>query len=119
MFDQVYPSGPNGFWVFVLLTVVLGGLTAWATGRAVASTWRPLVQIVGYIFLLALVVRFFHYALFQQPLLAPAAFVIDFTVLLAIAFCGYRWMRAWQMQEQYPWRYERRGLFFWRAHSGL
>ncbi len=118
MFAAVYPSGPYGFWVFLLVTLVLGGLSAWATGRAIALTWRPYLQLVGYTFLLACAVRFLQYALFEQPLLSSSAFAIDFIILLLLSFVGYRMTRAGQMTAQYPWAYQRAGAIGWRDVSG-
>ena len=37
----LWADEPYGIFTFVLLTLVLGGLGAWATGRAMAQTWRP------------------------------------------------------------------------------
>ena len=98
-----YEAGPNGLWVFLLVTVTLGGAAAWATGKAIASTWKPVWQFAGYTLLLAAAVRFFHYSLFGEPLLAPVNYVVDAAVLLAIAFGGHRATRARQMAEQYGW----------------
>ena len=42
----------NSIWVFVLLTVILGGGAAALTGRAVASAWRPWWHVVGFVLLL-------------------------------------------------------------------
>ena len=28
-------------WLFLLITVIMGGWAAWMTGRAIALTWRP------------------------------------------------------------------------------
>lgn len=103
MFSAIYAAGADTFWVFALITVVLGGLSAWATGRAIALTWRPYLQLVGYTFLLAGAARFFQHALFQKEFLSLPAFAIDFALLLAIALAGYRWTRAAQMSAQYPW----------------
>src|ERR1700735_1708018 len=55
---------------FVLITLVLGGAGAWATGRAVAKTWRPLATLAPYMVFLAAAVRFLHYALYGDPLLS-------------------------------------------------
>lgn len=100
---DIYASGPNGLWVFLLVTVLLGGGAAWATGNALAQTWRPVWQLVAYTLLLAGAVRFFHHALFAEPLLAPANYVIDWAVLIALALAGYRVTRARQMRRQYGW----------------
>ena len=45
--DWLYDAGPNGDWVFLLVTVIMGGMAAYATGGAIASTWRPRWQLVA------------------------------------------------------------------------
>ena len=112
--ETIYLTGPNGLAVFALVTVILGGAASWATGRAIAMTWKPLWQLFLYAALLTFAVRFIHYALFQQPFLEPGNVVIDDLVLTAIAFIGYRMMRAWQMQNQYPWAYSQTTPLTWQ-----
>lgn len=112
--ETFYPTGPNGPAVFVLVTLGLGGAASWATGRAIALTWKPLWQLAIYMGLMTFAVRFIHYALFHQPFLTPANVLVDYTVLTAIAFLGYRMMRAWQMQTQYPWIYKQTSPLSWR-----
>ena len=41
----LWADTPYGLLTFILLTLVLGGLGAWATGRAMAQTWRPLAML--------------------------------------------------------------------------
>ncbi|MBL8564084.1 MAG: hypothetical protein JNM89_00035 [Hyphomicrobiaceae bacterium] len=106
---EIYQSGPNGLWVFLLLTVAIGGGAAWVTGKAIAETWRPVSQLVVYVLLIAAGVRFFHYALFEEPLLAAANFLVDAAVLLAAALAGFRVARARQMARQYGWLTASRG----------
>ena len=53
-------------WLFLLVTVVMGGGAAWMTGRACAITWRPAVVLALYLVVLAAAVRFIHMALFHQ-----------------------------------------------------
>ena len=36
------------FWVFLLLTVILGGGAAFLTGRAIAAAWRPWWHVLGF-----------------------------------------------------------------------
>lgn len=98
-----YEGGPNGLWVFLLVTVILGGAAAWATGRAIASTWKPLWQLAFYLLLLAAAVRFIHYALFAEPLLALANYAVDAVTLIAVGFAGHRATRLRQMARQYGW----------------
>lgn len=104
-------------WLFLLVTVVMGGWAAWMTGRAVAVTWRPLVQLVLYVLMLGLVLRFIHFALFQGTLLSLRFFIVDTVVLLAFAFAGWRYTRARQMTTQYRWLYERSGPFGWKPRG--
>jgi hypothetical protein len=115
MFDAIYEtSGPNGFWVFLLVTVVMGGTAAWVTGRAIAQTWRPAWHLAVYVGLLALAVRFFHYALFWETLVSPGNFAIDYVILAAFAAFSHRARRARQMTGQYPWLFDRAGPLSWR-----
>jgi hypothetical protein len=102
------------FWLFGLVTVMMGGWAAWMTGRAIAITWRPVWQCVAAMLLLAAVVRFFHYALFQGTLLSLHYYLVDAAVILAIGLLGYRYTRASQMTTQYSWLYERSGPLGWR-----
>lgn len=109
-----YDSGENGLWVFLLVTVIMGGAAAHAAGSAIALTWRPSWQVFASAFLLTFAVRFFHYALFKEPLLSLKDFVIDYIVVATACAWGYRMKRVRQMVEQYPWAYERSGFFWWR-----
>lgn len=105
-------------WVFFLFTVVMFGGTAFMTGQALASTWRPMWQAVPYAILLAAANRFLVFALFEGRLLAAANFVIEAALLVAIALVAYRATLAHRMVAQYPWLYERAGLFGWRDVAG-
>jgi Domain of unknown function (DUF6867) len=114
MLASLFEQFDKSFWVYMLLTVTLGGAAARVTGSAIATTWRSPWQILGAIFLLACAVRFFHYALFAEPLLSLRLFLLDYGVLLLFAASGYQLTRARQMIEQYPWAYEPAGLLSWR-----
>ena len=111
--DWLYDTG-NG-WVFLLVTVIIGGAASFMTGRAIAQTWRPYWHIPFYALAIAATVRFFHYALFDEPLLSLKNLVVDFAVVLIAATFGYRLYRAHQMARQYPWLFERTGPLRWRA----
>nr|WP_123688798.1 hypothetical protein [Stella humosa] len=104
--------------VFIGLTLILFGGTAFMTGQAVASTWKPWWQIVPYAFLLGLGDRFLSYALFQAELLSWTGYVVHSLILLAIAGFAYRVTRAHRLVSQYPWLYERAGLLSWRDRRG-
>ena len=95
--------GPNTLWVFLGLTCALGGAAAWATGRALALTWRPFWMVPAYALPLAGAVRFLHFALYEEPLLSAPLFALDAIVLIAVAALGFRATRARQMRERYGW----------------
>lgn len=103
-FQTVYDAGPNGLWVFLLCSIVLGGGAAYVMGRAVADTWRPFWQVVAYAVLLGLVVRFMHFALFEEVMLSALNFSIDLVVLLASGIAGYFNARRRHMVTQYGWK---------------
>lgn len=104
LFQTIYNSGPNGLWVFLLCTIMLGGTASLVMGKAIAETWRPLWQVVTYAALLTLAVRFMHFALFEEVLLSLRNFVIDFAILCASGVVGYLSARRRQMATQYGWR---------------
>ena len=101
--DWLYDAGPNGHLYFLLVTVVMGNLAAYATGSAIAATWRPRWQLCVYGVLIAVAVRFIHFALFEEPFLAPRSFLVDLVVLIAAVVAGFRVTRRRQMLEQYDW----------------
>lgn len=103
-FQTVYDAGPNGIWVFLLCTVILGGGAAYVMGKAIAETWRPLWQVVTYAVLLGLVVRFMHFALFEEVMLSALNFGVDLAVLLISGIAGYGNARRRQMATQYGWK---------------
>jgi hypothetical protein len=97
----LYTSGPNGLWIFLLLTVILGGGMAFVSGKSIAETWRPLWQVPVYSLLLAAAVRFMHFALFEEVFISGRNFLVDYVVIAALAFLGYRMARTQQMSTQY------------------
>ena len=102
------------FSVFIGMTCVIMGFAAYMTGQALASTWKPMWQVFLYAFLLGFVDRFLIFALFEGALLSPSGFLIDAAVLTVVALFGYRLTQTSKMVKQYPWLYERAGLFAWR-----
>jgi hypothetical protein len=86
---------------FLLITVALGGGAAWLAGRAVAETWRPWWQGMGYMLLLGGAVRFMHYALAGGSLTSLPAYALDTAVAIGFAALGFRTMRQHQMAKQY------------------
>ena len=115
--EWLYQSSENGGWVFILLTVMLGGSAAWVTGKAIAQTWRPFWQVPAYALLLTAGVRFLHFALFEEPLLPFQNWLVDYAVLLILAVLGHRRMRALQISSQYSWLFTAMGPFGWRRKT--
>jgi hypothetical protein len=99
MSDLLYENGDLASFLFV--TVGLGGGAAWLAGRAIAQTWRPWWSVVVYMLILALAVRFIHFALFDGTLLSPHYYVIDAGVAIMFAGLGFHVTRRRQMARQY------------------
>jgi len=102
---------------FFGMTVVLFGSAAFLAGKATARSWRPVWQILPAALLLAAADRFLLYALFDAELSSPGGFLITAAVLASLSSGAYYFTRARKMVQQYPWLYERRGLFGWREKS--
>jgi hypothetical protein len=111
---MLYDGGDNALWVFLLVTVAMGGSAAYISGQAIARTWRPFWGIPFYMLLLAAAVRFCHFALFDEPLLSLKSYAVDFAIAMAAASVGYRLVRVRQMAGQYGWLFRRSGPFGWR-----
>ena len=107
----------NSFGVFVLVTVILGGGAAALAGRAIALTWRPWWQVVGYALILGGAVRFFHFALFGGTLLSLHYYVVDSLICVMFGFAGFQTARAAQMVTQYPWINAPDGPLRWRRRG--
>jgi hypothetical protein len=103
----------DSFGVFLLITIALGGGAAYLAGRAIASTWRPWWHVALYMLILAVAVRFLHFALFGGTLLSLHYYAVDFAFCLLFGYLGYRVTRAAQMSTQYRWLYERAGPLKW------
>lgn len=101
----------TSFGVFVGITLIVMGFAAYMTGQALATTWKPLWHVVVYIVLLGFFDRFLTFGLFDGELLSVSGYLVDTLALLAIGVFSYRLNRARKMVSQYPWLYERAGLF--------
>jgi hypothetical protein len=101
LFQIFYDAGPKGHWVFLLVTVIMGGATAYVTGRSIAETWRPMWHAIGYALITALAVRFIHFALFEEVLLSLRNYLVDCSVLILASILGYILTRRRQMLAQY------------------
>lgn len=109
--------------VFIFGVVIAMGFAAYMTGQAIAVTWRPAWQVLVYSVLLGLASRFLVLALFyHDPIFHFGEWmygaVIDFVVMFIIAQGAYRLTLARVTVEQYPWAYERTGLFSCREKTG-
>jgi hypothetical protein len=102
---------------FILVTVIIFGFAGLKSGQALAMTWRPVWQVLLYGLILAAANRFLSYALFFGQLLSVSGYIVDFVVICGIGVTGYRLTRAHQLVTQYPWLYERAGLFSWRKRG--
>ena len=107
----------DSIWVFVLVTIVLGGGAAFLAGRAIATIWRPWWHVCVLVILIGAVVRFLHFALFEGPLLSPSAYLIDTAVCLAFGVAGFRLRRVSQMVTSYGWINERANALRWRRRT--
>ncbi len=103
----------NTLFVVLLLNIVLVGPASFASGHAVALTWRPWWQIAFYTGLLSATLRFLDYALAGGELWSLGGFLLGWLIQLAVAAFAYQLTRARLMVQQYPWLYRRKGLLGW------
>jgi hypothetical protein len=101
--------------VFVTVTVIVIGFAAYMTGQAIANTWGAFWQLLIYCALLAFASRFLIFSLFDGELLSLSGYIIDAAVLMMIGAFAFRITRARKMVTQYPWLYERVGVFGWKS----
>ena len=101
-------------WLWIGVTVVLGGWTAWMTGRGIALAWKPAWLAALAALPLAFGVRFVHFALFEGSFLSAHYYLVDLAVVLVVALLSHRYTRASQMARQYRWMIERTGPLTWR-----
>jgi hypothetical protein len=87
--------------VFLLVTVIMGGCTAFVSGKAIAETWRPVWHALAYALIIGLAARFIHFALFEEVLVSLRNYLVDCAVLILAAIAGYLVTRRRQMTEQY------------------
>ena len=107
----------SALWIFLLVTIVLGGGAAALAGRAIARTWRPTWQVVAYGFILGAAVRFIHFSVFSGTLLSLHYYLVDTAFCIAFGMLGFQASRAAQMVTQYRWLMEPAGLLRWRRRQ--
>jgi hypothetical protein len=90
----------------------------YVSGQALAQNWRPAWQVALYGSLLSAGARVMALILFARHLRGPVDELIEFSLLalmiVGITAVAFRLTLARQMPLQYPWLYQRRGLFGWR-----
>jgi hypothetical protein len=106
-------DGENLLLTIPLVTIGMGGAAAYLSGKAIAQTWRPFWHVPLYMLALAAVVRFCHFALFEEPFLSLPSYAVDFATAFAAASLGYRTVRARQMRMQYGWLFRASGPLGW------
>ena len=102
-------------WTFSLLVAMW--FTAVMIGQGLANGWQPYWQVAAYCFLLGFADRFLVFALFDGELLSLGGFVVDTLILIVLGVIAHRLTMVRRMVTQYPWIYERAGLFGWRDKS--
>jgi hypothetical protein len=107
----------SALWIFLLVTIVLGGGAAALAGRAIARTWRPIWQVMAYGFILGAAVRFIHFSVFGGTLLSVHYYLVDTAFCIAFGMLGFQASRAAQMVTQYRWLMEPAGLLRWRRRQ--
>ncbi len=103
--------------LLLFVTFGLGGGAAALAGRAMAMTWRPWGDVVKYMLLLAVAVRFIHFSVYQGAFLSLPAYLIDAAVCLAVGLLSFRLKRVQQMVTSYGWINERAGPLHWRGRN--
>jgi uncharacterized membrane protein SirB2 len=105
-------------WAFIMISILIGGWTAWRTGKSVATGWGEIVpHLIIYTLLLGVGIRFIHHALFNGTMFSLHYYIVDTVVLLIFSLLGFRYTRARQMATNYYWLYEKTGPFGWKKKS--
>lgn len=107
----------GNFWVWVVLTVIMGGGASFMAGRAIARGWQPIAKAILAMIPMAIAIRFLHFALFDGQLTSVYYLIVDFLVLIAAAALGYQLTKAAKMVSQYPWLYEKAGPLGWKSRT--
>jgi hypothetical protein len=103
--------------LFLFVTVGLGGGAAALAGRAIAVTWRPWWDVVKYMLLLAVAVRFVQFSVYQSEFLSLPAYLVDAAVCLIAGLLSFRLKRVQQMVTSYGWINRRAGPLSWRRQN--
>jgi small-conductance mechanosensitive channel len=99
----------------VFFVLLMGA--AWMTGRSIASTWKPMWNLVFTSLGLGFAARFLHFALYQAEFLSLSHYLLDTAAAAVVSYVGYRFTRTNQMTRQYHWLYEKASPISWRDKS--
>jgi len=111
------PVNLRSLLLFLFVTVGLGGGAAMLAGRAIAATWRPWWDVVKYMLLLAVAVRFVQFSVYQSQFLSLSAYLVDAVVCLIAGLLSFRLKRVQQMVTSYGWINRRAGLLNWHRRN--
>jgi hypothetical protein len=95
LYEQASPAA------FIFISLILGGAAAFATGRAIALTWRPIWHLVPYAAMVTFAVRFLHWSLFNGAIFSVQYFILTWALLGMVALIGFMRFRADQMRIKY------------------
>jgi hypothetical protein len=104
-------------YIFILVTLIMGGAAGFSSGKAIAQTWRPGWHLVASALVLGIGVRFIHFALFGASFLTPQFYAIDTLLVLLATVAGFRLTRVKQMTTRYRWLYRSTGPLGWKSVS--
>ncbi len=104
--------------VYIGVVIIIMGFCAFMTGQAIANGWKSVWKAVFYCVLLGFASRFLVFALYDGELFSLSGYLIDVIVLNLIGLFAFYVTRSRRMVSQYPWLYDRIGLFGWRDKHG-
>ena len=107
----------SSFTAFITLTVIFFGGISIMTGQALARGWQSLWKGIGYALLMAIGNRLLLWALLEGSLTKIIGLLIDWGYCAAMVAITHRVTLVHKMINQYPWLYERAGLFSWREKA--
>ena len=115
----------------IAFTIGLFGFLSFMTGMSVARAWQSIGTVVAYSVLLGFGERFMTQAIvFERFYMVVDIFwsaedglklafdvyvFVSFAICLTFSATAFYAMRATLMVRQYPWIYERSGVFGWRT----
>ena len=99
------------FFLFALISILMGGWAAWRAGRALAQAWKGALWLFPTALALGMGVRFLHFALFEGTLFSAQFWLVDSACALFFGWLGWRFERANAMARQYGFAFAKAGPF--------